>query len=193
MKIEDLLTQIEIQIANDPNLPSGSLPILQVSSTALILIIGQAPGIRAQKSGIPWNDMSGNRLRSWLAVSKDEFYDKSKIAIMPMGFCYPGTNKLGGDKPPNKKHAELWHKPLIELMPNIKLTLLVGSYAQDYYLRKAAKSSMTETIQSWREYIPNFIVLPHPSWHNNAWIKNHKWFEEELIPELRMRVRELLN
>ncbi len=193
MKIEKLLTQIKSQIAHDSHLSLGSHPVLQVSSTAVLLIIGQAPGIKVHKTGIPWNDLSGNRLRSWLAISKNEFYDKSKVATMSMSFCYPGTNKYGGDNPPNIEHAKLWHKPLRALMPNIKLTLLVGYYAQKYYLGKRIKASMTETVSSWREYLPEFIVLPHPSWHNNLWLKRHKWFEEELIPILRKKARELLH
>ena len=193
MEIEKLLSQIECQIAKEAIWPPGAKPILQVSSSAKIVIIGQAPGIKVHKTGIPWNDSSGNRLRAWLSISQEEFFDKRKIAIMPMGFCYPGVNKYGGDNPPNIEHARLWHKPLLTLMSNIKLTLLVGYYAQKYYLREKVKSSMDETVKAWREYLPKFIVLPHPSWHNSLWLKKNIWFEKELVPELRKQVREALD
>lgn len=192
MKIDELLSQIDEQLAFDTRLPIGTRAVLQVSSTAVMLIIGQAPGVRAQKTGLPWNDPSGDRLRSWLSISKDEFYDKSKIALMPMGFCYPGVNKYGGDNPPTIEHAKLWHEPLRALMPNIKFTLLIGQYAQRYYLANKAKTSLTETVHSWKEYLPEFMVLPHPSWHNNLWLKHNQWFEADLIPALRQHVRELL-
>ncbi|AZL15054.1 uracil-DNA glycosylase family protein [Rickettsiales endosymbiont of Stachyamoeba lipophora] len=191
MNLEELQTQITEYIAKDSLSPIGSRPILQISSTAKLLIIGQAPGIRAQTSGIPWNDASGDRLRAWLNLSKEVFYDKNKVAIIPMGFCYPGQNIHGGDRPPNIQHAITWHKSLLGLMPNIKLTLLVGRYAQHYYLQDRAKAKMAETIQAWQEYLPQYLVLPHPSWHNNRWIKSHPWFEQELIPALRAQVQQI--
>lgn len=192
MGINELEATIENYRINNYNLSSEIRPVLQLSSTAVLLIIGPAPGIRAHKTGIPWNDYSGDRLRLWLGLSKKEFYDKTKIALISMNFWYTGVNKNGGDNPPNVASAELWTKPLLALMPNIKLTLLIGSYAQGYYLKEKAKSSLTETVQAWREYLPECIVLPHPSWHNNAWIKNHKWFKMELIPELQERVMSIL-
>lgn len=192
MKIEELLIQIENELSQDSNLSYGKRAVLQVSSTAELLIIGQAPGSKVHKTGMCWNDFSGDRLRNWLDVSRKEFYDKTKVASMSMGFCYPGVNKNGGDNPPNIEHAKKWHKPLRALMPNIKLTLLVGQYAQKYYLGDRIKATMTETIHSWREYLPEYIVLPHPSWRNNVWLKKHEWFEEEVIPELRRRVGEIL-
>ncbi len=185
--------QIENCSLNNFNLPLTIRPILQLSATSLLLIIGPAPGIRAHKSGIPWDDASGDKLRSWLNLTKNEFYNKDKVALISMNFWYPGVNKYGGDNPPNVEQAELWHKPLLTLMPNIKLTLLIGYHAQNYYLRTLVKASLTETVFSWKEYLPEYIVLPHPSWHNVAWIKKYKWFENELIPELQKRIKNLLN
>jgi uracil-DNA glycosylase len=175
------------------NLPSNLRPVLQLSSTSSLLIIGPAPGIRAHNTGTPWNDASGDRLRAWLGITKDEFYDKNKVALISMNFWYPGVNKYGGDNPPSIANAELWHRPLLSLMPNIKLTLLVGYSAQSYYLKERVKPTLTETVKSWQGYLPKIIVLPHPSWHNNVWIKKHKWFEDEIIPELRIRVKKSIN
>ncbi len=177
---------------NNFNLPSNIKPILQLSSTSSILIIGPAPGIRAHKTGIPWNDPSGIKLRSWLNITNEEFYNKNNIALISMNFWYPGVSKHGGDNSPNLKHAELWHRPLLALMPNIQLTLLIGYSAQAYYLKKRIKLSLTETVKSWREYMPEYMVLPHPSWHNQAWIKKHKWFEDEVIPQLQKQVKLIL-
>jgi uracil-DNA glycosylase len=190
---EELEAQIERYKANNFNLPFAMKPILQLSSTAELLIIGPAPGVRAHNTGIPWNDRSGDRLRSWLALSRQEFYDAGKIALISMNFWYPGSNKYGYDNPPNVSEAKLWHRPLLKLMPNIKLTLLVGSSAQAYILKARVKATMTETIRSWREYLPKYIVLPHPSWHNNIWIKKYSWFEHELIPALRKEIKTLYN
>jgi len=192
MEIDKLIDAINKYIANDPTEIAGAKAILQVSSTAKLLIIGQAPGIRAHTTGIPWNDPSGNRLRAWLNITREEFYDKNKIAILPIGFSFPGVNKYGGDKPPTGKHALLWHERLLTLMPDIKLTLLIGTYAQKYYLKSSMKKSLTETISAWREYLPDYIVLPHPSWHNTQLIKKHAWFEEELLPYLQKEVRKIL-
>ncbi|MBN8828006.1 MAG: uracil-DNA glycosylase family protein [Sphingobacteriia bacterium] len=193
MKLEELKEQIATYVENDPLAPKGSYPILQISTSAKLLIIGQAPGVRAQVSGLPFNDASGNRLRSWLNISREQFYDKNLVAIVPMGFCYPGPDKYGYDKAPNIQHAKLWHKLLFDLMPNIELTLLVGGYSQKYYLGNKAKATMTETLHYWREYLPKYIVLPHPSWRNTGWLNKHTWFEKELIPELRKRVQKALS
>lgn len=187
----DINKQIEECASNNYNLPLNMRPILQLSAESQILIIGPAPGIQAHNTGIPWNDRSGEKLRSWLAVSKEEFYDKKKFALISMNFWFPGHNKYGGDNPPNPQQAELWHRPLLQLLPNIKLTLLIGKYAQSYYLKERAKSSLTDTVKSWRDYLPNIIVLPHPSWHNNSWIKDNPWFEIELVPELQRIVKNL--
>lgn len=184
--------QIEQYAANNYNLPSHVRPILQLSMQSKILIIGPAPGIQAHKTGIPWNDRSGEKLRSWLSVTKEEFYDKNKFALISMNFWFPGYNKHGGDNPPNLKEAELWHRPLLKLMPNIKLILLVGKCAQIYYLKEKAKPSLTDTVRAWREYLPKIIVLPHPSWHNNSWINNNVWFKNELLPVLQQTIKKIL-
>ena len=156
------------------------------------MIIGQAPGTRVQETGIPWNDPSGDRLRQWLEMDKDIFYDEEKIAIVPMGFCYPGRDKNGSDLPPRPECAPTWHPPITEALKNIQLTLLIGGYAQKYYLGKARKKTMTDTVESWRDYAPEFITLPHPSWRNTGWLKKNPWFETDLLPALRARVGELL-
>lgn len=193
MKGVDIEDKLQQYIGNNYNLPSNIVPIIQISVSAKILIIGPAPGIRAHNSGTPWNDASGERLRDWLSVSMDEFYDKNKFALVSMNFWYPGINERGGDNPPNIELAEKWHRPLIQLLPNIELTLLIGRYAQIYILKKNSKFSLTKTVESWREYLPELITLPHPSWHNSNWIKKHSWFEIELLPELRKRVRDILD
>ena len=165
-------------------------PIVRASLTAKICIVAQAPGIRVHETGLSFNDPSGDRLRDWMGVDRDIFYDESKIAIIGMGFCFPGYDANGGDKPPRRECAEAWHEKLFALLPPFKLTLLVGSYAQAPYIKTG--SNMTETVRNWREYGPGIIPLPHPSWRNNAWLKKNPWFSEELLPHLRRRVRRLL-
>lgn len=171
-------------------LPLPPKPVLQAGQGARILIIGQAPGLRAHQSGTPWNDPSGERLRSWLQVDRSQFYDPSLFAIMPMGFCYPGKGK-SGDLPPRKECAPQWHSQLLEQLPNIGLTLLIGQYAQNYYL-KGDKRSLTERVGNWRDLPENLLVLPHPSPRNIAWFQRNPWFDAELLPELRRRVALLL-
>ncbi len=144
-------------------------------------------------TGIPWNDRSGDRLRDWLGLDRDRFYDERTIAIVPMGFCYPGVDRHGGDLPPRRECAPKWHAPVMEGLPRLGLTLLVGSYAQRYYLKDyGVTGSMSETVHRWRDFGPRFIPLPHPSWRNTAWLRKHPWFEAELVPELRRRVAALL-
>jgi uracil-DNA glycosylase len=140
------------------------------------------------ETGVPWNDASGDRLRAWLGVDRDRFYDERRIAIMPMGFCYPGTDAGGGDRPPRPECAPHWHARLRAFLPAVELTLLVGSYAQAHYLGSRRRASMTETVRAFRDYLPDFLPLPHPSWRNTGWIKRNPWFERELLPELRDRV-----
>ena len=140
------------------------------------------------ESGIPWNDRSGERLRQWLAIDRDTFYDECRIAIMPMGFCYPGVDNNGGDRPPRPECAPAWHQRLRAHLPDIGVTLLVGSYAQAHYLGARRKATMTETVRAWRDYGPEFVPLPHPSWRNTGWLKRNPWFETELIPALRRQV-----
>jgi uracil-DNA glycosylase len=176
----------------EAHLPLGPRPTLRLSATAKLLIVGQAPSTKVHETGIPWNDASGDRLRRWLDLDRDRFYDESRIAIMPMGFCYPGVDKNGGDRPPRPECAPLWHPPLAALMPQIELVLLVGSHAQAWYLGKQRGKRMTETVASWRDYRPRFIPIPHPSWRNTGWLKRNPWFEVELVPELRRRVAGLL-
>jgi uracil-DNA glycosylase len=176
----------------EAHLPLGPRPTLRASATAKLLIVGQAPGTKVHETGIPWNDASGDRLRRWLDLDRDTFYDESRIAIMPMGLCYPGIDKNGGDSPPRPECAPLWHPPLLALMPQVELVLLVGSHAQAWYLGKQRRRSMTDTVAAWRDYLPRFIPTPHPSWRNTAWLKRNPWFEAELVPELRARVAGML-
>jgi uracil-DNA glycosylase len=172
----------------EAHLPLGPRPVLRASATAKLLIVGQAPGTKVHETGIPWNDASGDRLRRWLDLDRDTFYDESRIAIMPMGLCYPGVDRNGGDSPPRPECAPLWHPPLLALMPQIELVLLVGSHAQAWYLGKQRRKSMTDTVAAWRDYLPRFIPTPHPSWRNTGWLKRNPWFEADLVPELRARV-----
>jgi uracil-DNA glycosylase len=174
------------------HLPLGPRPVLRAKASARLLIVGQAPGTKVHESGIPWNDRSGDRLREWLRFDRDTFYDESRIAIVPMGFCYPGVDANGGDLPPRRECAPLWHARVMAHLPRLELTLLVGSYAQAHYLGDRRAATMTETVRAWREHVPRFIPLPHPSWRNTAWLKRNPWFETELLPDLRSRVRVLL-
>jgi uracil-DNA glycosylase len=176
----------------EAHLPLGPRPVLRASATAKLLIVGQAPGTKVHETGIPWNDASGDRLRRWLDLDRATFYDENRIAIMPMGLCYPGIDKNGGDSPPRPECAPLWHPPLLALMPQVELVLLVGSHAQAWYLGKRRRKTMTDTVAAWREYLPRFIPTPHPSWRNTAWLKRNPWFEAELVPELRERVVRML-
>jgi uracil-DNA glycosylase len=166
--------------------------VLRAAPAARLLIVGQAPGTRVHETGIPWNDRSGQRLRTWLHIGDAVFYDPSQVAIVPMGFCYPGVDSRGGDLPPRPECAPLWHPRLRAGLPDIALTLLVGLYAQRHYLGKACKESLTATVRSWRDYGPAVLPLPHPSWRNTAWLKKNPWFEAELLPDLRARVARLL-
>ena len=166
-------------------LPLGPRPVLRVAASARVLIIGQAPGTRVHETGLPWNDRSGDRLRQWLGVARDAFYDRCRIAILPMGLCYPGVDAKGGDRPPRAECAPAWHPRLLPLLPEIRLTLLIGQYAQRRYLGARAQPTLTETVRAWRGYGPDYWPMPHPSWRNTAWLKRNPWFEAELLPELR--------
>lgn len=174
------------------DLPLGPRPVLRASATARLMIVGQAPGTRVHASGIPFNDPSGDRLRAWLGIDRETFYDERRLAILPMGLCYPGQDARGADKPPMKICAPTWHPRIRPLLPKLELTLLVGLYAQARYLGPARKKSLTETVQCWRDYGPAFLPLPHPSWRNTAWLKRNPSFEAEVLPELRRRVTALL-
>ena len=174
------------------DLPLGPRPVLRARTTARLLIVGQAPGTRVHETGVPFNDPSGDRLRAWLGIGRDAFYDQDRIAIVPMGLCYPGRDARGGDKPPRPVCAPLWHPPLMALLPAVELTLLVGLYAQRHYLGGRWRGNLTETVRAWAGAGPARLPLPHPSWRNTAWLKRNPWFEAELVPELRARVRALL-
>jgi uracil-DNA glycosylase len=175
-------------------LPHEPRPVLRVSTTARIGVFGQAPGTRVHASGTPFTDPSGVRLRQWMGVTDDEFYDAARIAIIPMGFCFPGLDAKGGDLPPRRECAQLWRPRLMAALPNLELMLLVGQYAQRWHLGNSVDRDLTRTVQRWREIAareggPVMVPLPHPSWRNNAWIKRNPWFEAELLPWLRGAVR----
>lgn len=173
------------------HLPLGPHPVFQIHPSARILIAGQAPGGRVHTSGVPFDDASGERLRSWMGVTRETFYDPTKIAILPMGFCYPGTGK-SGDLPPRPECAAHWRKKLLAQLPNIELTLVIGQYAQDWHLGARQKANLTETVRAWEEYWPKLLPLPHPSPRNNIWLKKNPWFEKEVIPKLKRIVQEIL-
>lgn len=178
-------------------LPHEPRPISVFSRNARILIASQAPGLRAHVSGLPFDDASGNRLREWLGVDRATFYARDKFAIVPMGFCFPGYDKNGADMPPRKECAPQWRPRVMEIMPQIELTLTIGLYAQRWHLGKERKASLTETVANWRRYFernsgPKVLALPHPSWRNSGWLKRNPWFEAELLPILRGTVQNLL-
>lgn len=184
--LQDLLTEVRAcRICEDVLEPN---PVIRASTEAQLLIVGQAPGTKVHATGIPWNDPSGDRLRSWLQMDHEAFYDESKVAIVPMGFCYPGKGK-SGDLPPRPECAAHWHERLMAQLPNVRLTLLVGSYAQNYYLGKTKKKTLTETVRNYSEYLAyGFLPMPHPSPRNILWLKKNPWFEDEVVPELRRRL-----
>ncbi len=190
--LETLLEEVRACRVCEADLPLGPRPVVRLAAAARILIIGQAPGTRVHESGIPWDDASGKRLRDWLQLDRETFYDPTRIAIVPMGFCYPGVLPRGDDKPPRPECAPLWHARLLGVLGDVGLTLLVGQYAQAYYLGKHGKRTLTETVAAWRDYLPAFLPTPHPSWRTTAWQRNNPWFDAELLPELRARVHALL-
>ncbi len=172
-------------------LPLGANPVFSIHPKSKILIIGQAPGTRVHATGIPWNDPSGDNLRNWLGMEKEVFYDPEIVGIMPMGFCYPGRGK-GGDLPPRPECAPKWYASLLDWMPNVQLTLLIGAYAQKYYLGASRKKTLTETVKSFEAYSPDLFPLVHPSPRNRLWMRNNTWFESEVVPQLRKRVCQIL-
>lgn len=187
LSLGTLLSQIRECRACEQHLPLGPRPVLRASETARILIVGQAPGMKVHMTGIPWNDASGVRLRQWMGIEPEIFYNDQHIAIIPMGYCYPGRGPAG-DLPPRRECATLWLEPLLAKLPNVELTLLIGQYAQRHYLGKRRKSTLTATVKAWRDYAPEYIPLPHPSPRNIAWFQRNSWFEQELIPLLRARI-----
>ncbi|MDE2181489.1 MAG: uracil-DNA glycosylase family protein [Alphaproteobacteria bacterium] len=176
----------------EAHLPHGVRPIIRASAKAKICIVAQAPGIRVHETGLSFNDPSGDRLREWMGIDRDVFYDESRVAILGMGFCFPGYDVHGGDLPPRKECAPAWQDKLFATLPPFKLTLLVGTYSFKWHLRGRAKGNVTDTVKAWREYRPQIIPLPHPSWRNNVWLKKNPWFADELLPYLRRRVKAAL-
>lgn len=189
--LADLLAEARACKHCEPALPLGANPVLRAGATARLLIVGQAPGTKVHASGIPWNDPSGDRLRQWLDMDSEAFYDESRIAIVPMGFCYPGKGK-SGDLPPRPECAPLWHERILDQLPDVDLILLVGSYAQQHYLGKS-RETLTERVRRWRDFGPRFVPLPHPSPRNTLWLRRNAWFEDEVVPELRRRVARLFD
>jgi uracil-DNA glycosylase len=189
--LEPLSQQIDGCTICSDSLPLGPKPIFRIDPAAKIVIISQAPGRLAHLSGIPWDDPSGNRLRSWLGADEATFYDSQNFAIVPMGFCYPGKGK-SGDLPPRKECAPQWHSSILKMMPNIQLTLLIGQYAQKAYLGTRRKKNLTETVFAFEDYWPEIIPLPHPSPLNARWRKKNDWFEERVLPILQDKVAQLL-
>lgn len=185
--LDKLLREVRACEVCAQHLPFPPRPVLRAATSATILLVGQAPGRRVHETGIPWNDPSGDRLREWMQVSRDTFYDESRIAIIPAGFCYPGTGK-GGDLPPRPECAPLWHPCLLAALPNIRLTLLIGSYAQAYYLGARRHKTLTGTVRHYADFLPEFLPLPHPSPRNQMWLKRNPWFAEEVLPLLRKKV-----
>lgn len=186
---EELLNEVRA-CARCTDLPMGPRPVLQLHPSARVLIAGQAPGRKVHESGVPFDDASGHRLREWLGVSREVFYDAQKVAILPMGFCYPGTGK-SGDLPPRPECALAWRDLLLARLNSVKVTIVLGQYAQRYHFGSSA-GSLTELVKSWRRYWPDKVPLPHPSPRNNRWLKNNPWFAEELIPALQQKVTEVL-
>ena len=186
-----LLQQVRACTLCAPHLPLGVRPVLQVHPAARILVVGQAPGIRVHNSGIPFDDASGDRLREWMGITRDVFYEPTQMAIVPMGFCYPGTGK-SGDLPPRPECAPHWRQQVLAHLPNIALTLVIGQYAQTWHLPRSGNSSVTSTVARWQEFAPGVIPLPHPSPRNNIWLKRNPWFAETLLPELKVLVAQAL-
>lgn len=189
--MDKLLEEIRSCTLCAENLPLGPRPVLRASVSSRILIIGQAPGTKVHASGIPWDDQSGKNLRTWMGVEPEQFYDPELFAIIPMGFCYPGKGK-SGDLPPRKECAQQWHEKLLSALPHIQLTLLIGQYAQDYYLPQAKSLSLTEKVQNFQAYLPDYMPLVHPSPRNLIWQNRNPWFQTDVLPVLRNRVKAIL-
>jgi uracil-DNA glycosylase len=188
-----LLAEIRACTICAPHLPLGPRPIVRGQPSARLLIISQAPGRQVHDTRLSFNDRSGDRLRAWLAIDRETFYDEARVAILGMAFCYPGRDNKGGDLPPRPECAPRWHAPFRAFLPAIGLTLLVGSYAIDYYLPGRRARPMTEAIVRWRDFLPEFFVLPHPSWRATGWLRANPWFETEVLPELRERATAVLS
>lgn len=202
--LNELVTQIrQCRVCRDTPkagklpLPHEPRPVLQVSSVARVMIVGQAPGTRVHASGQPFTDPSGDRLRDWMGISDEVFYDPDKLAIVPMGFCFPGLDAKGGDLPPRSECAPLWRDGLMQAMPQVRLVLAIGMYAQKWHMGSQQKSTLTETVRNWRQYHEmnpvSVIPMPHPSWRNSGWLKKNPWFEAELLPVLKADVKALVS
>ena len=190
--LDTVLADIAACRACAPYLPHTPRPVTRVSAQTRILIAGQAPGRLVHETGLPFNDPSGVRLRQWMGIDRETFYGRSEIGVAAMAFCFPGTNPKGGDYPPPPRCAATWRPRLLENLPNVELTLLVGSYAQAWALGDRVGKTMTDTVAAWRTFGPNVLPMPHPSWRNTAWLKRNPWFEEEVTPYLRQRVAGIL-
>ncbi|MFD1615767.1 uracil-DNA glycosylase family protein [Gelatiniphilus marinus] len=189
--MKKLLQNIKQCTICEKHLALGPRPIVSAHLDSKIVIIGQAPGTKVHKTGIPWDDPSGKQLRKWLGVTDEYFYDEKKFAIIPMGFCYPGKGKTG-DLPPRPECAPQWHKPLFDELKNVELVILIGMYAQKYYLQKEAKKTLTDTVRNYNEYLPKYLPLPHPSPRNRFWLTKNSWFEVEVLPVLNQKVKSIL-
>lgn len=192
MSLSAVLDDIAACRACAGDLPHAPRPVVFVRPEVRLLIAGQAPGRRVHESGLPFTDASGDRLRQWMGIDAATFYGRPEIGVAAMAFCFPGTNPKGGDYPPPRRCAQLWRPQLLAELPKVELTLLVGSYAQDWALGARAKGNMTETVRAWRDYAPDYLPMPHPSWRNTGWLKRNPWFEAEAAPYLRQRVLEIL-
>ncbi|MFP3978129.1 uracil-DNA glycosylase family protein [Marinobacter sp. KMM 10035] len=190
LSFDELVQQVRACTLCADFLPLGPRPVVQLSPESRILVVGQAPGTRVHETGVPFNDPSGDRLRQWMGITREDFYDDRKLAILPMGFCYPGTGK-SGDLPPRPECAPAWRSALLERLPNIALTLVIGQYAHAWHL-PGAKKSVTENVRNWRDFWPEKLPMPHPSPRNNLWLRRNPWFESEVIPELQERIAKLL-
>ncbi|MBW3550811.1 MAG: uracil-DNA glycosylase family protein [Proteobacteria bacterium] len=190
--LDQLLTDIRACRLCAQHLPLGPRPVLQAAASARLLIIGQAPGARVHATGVPWDDRSGQRLRDWMQIDPETFYDRARVAIVPVGFCYPGRAG-SGDAPPRPECRATWHPRLMPLLPRVETILLVGQHAQAWFLGAGRKQTLTATVRTWREYFPHAVPLPHPSPRNVAWFKANPWFEAEVLPSMRERVRDLVS
>ncbi len=190
--MKKLLSDIRNCTVCTEHLPLGPRPIVAANSKAKIAIIGQAPGKKVHETGIPWDDPSGRQLRKWLGVGDEVFYDDTKMALIPMGFCYPGKGK-SGDLPPRIECAPLWHEPLLKKIPDLRVIILIGQYAQNHYLGDKMEKNLTETVRNFKDYLPEYFVLPHPSPRNRFWLSKNPWFEAEVLPELTKLVLDTLN
>ena len=189
--LDQLLNEVRLCAVCAARLPLGPRPIVQVGPKARVLIVGQAPGSKVHGSGVPWRDDSGDRLRGWMGIDKQTFYDAKRLAIIPMGFCYPGAG-TGGDLPPRPECAPLWHERLLSLLPERRLTLLVGAHAQAYYLSGRGKTNLTDTVRDFSRHMPRFFPLPHPSWRSTIWMRKNPWFQSEALPALREAIAQAM-